>query len=530
MSTGTENLIERFVLYKEIATSSVESRDAMLGWLTDPSKAQPNPGTQGSRSPSILEHAPVLNGLREAKAKLNKAFPGKFVRRLLASIRKRPELEAMISGSLALYSVDARAAFQPGDIDFYIKDFSMDKAAMLQDCVQEAAGDNCRLIVFRQPIVLTWLVVQQREKGDKVLHKVQCNVLALHSWTEFLATCHSDLLAVGFDVQRDRFVYLARRFLSAIASTQGTTLAADRERGEGLFKTHFFSNALNCDSSRSLRAAAEKYRVRGYRTDVVVVSGQATERRRARGHSGADHESGYLEDEEDALPDGLMDVLLTIPMDGALESILLQFRNTNNLAISTCVRRLKVEEDDTEENFPILDLFRLSARERWKTRVEGPYVHTSSPKTCEPIRSPVDVERFLSRASRVTFAARDGSSPNGSLECSVLIEEQDAMLKGRCGHRVSLLAVLKDCKVLRRCPICRNKNFLSSCRLQFNSGERVAMDMAKRESASREVCSIAPSRPPADAVARPGLVAARPKVSYAAAAAFGACLSRATNV
>ena len=211
-------------------------------------------------------------------------------------------LHLLIGGSAPLAATCRTATFTPNDIDLYVRQLDSRSIRVLHGLIEGLVEPaEQALVVLRKPLTLTW-VIHQRKRGGRlvILHRLQLNLLYVHSWAEVFSVYHSDVTCAGFDVLLDRFVVLYdrwRRFYDiALASSPPPSDDPSPATSHGKQRTRaneeqpvqprrplYFSNFLNLDSPRTLAGAARKYRERGFTAvpielhDAVLQPGTASD-------------------------------------------------------------------------------------------------------------------------------------------------------------------------------------------------------------------------------------------------------------
>jgi hypothetical protein len=175
---------------------------------------------------------------------------GEIIKRL-----EKTGLEILIAGSSGIASVLKKTeefkGFEPKDMDIYIKRISGKKIKCLDLAIRQIfANDN--IILIRRPLTLTWWIY---DKFDNYKTRIQLNMLYLRSWAEVFVVYHSDMVCVGYDIRRKKYIVLTERWNRFIESYPYVWI------------TNFNSNE-KCDGLKKL---SKKYCDRGFKCDVISV-------------------------------------------------------------------------------------------------------------------------------------------------------------------------------------------------------------------------------------------------------------------
>jgi len=162
------------------------------------------------------------------------------------------KLPCAIIGSTPLSVIRTDANITPNDLDIVIKNVDIDKLVIVENIIKEMFP-NDNFIVIRSIITVTWVIFESNE-SSKMIYQIQANIMNSNSWSEYLITCHSNLVTVCYDIMEQKFLCLKERFIYSITDN-----------------VHNFTNILSADSKRTLQKAINKYNNRGFQTNLVYV-------------------------------------------------------------------------------------------------------------------------------------------------------------------------------------------------------------------------------------------------------------------
>ena len=145
-------------------------------------------------------------GNTEAQEKLysypdNQYYYGKFIQKVQTT-----NLEIMIGGSSSVSAI-LQKGFNPNDIDIYIKNLDDEHIKQLDTIIRELFPD-CLCLVIRKPITLTWIIIQ----NQKIIWKIQLCTMQIYEFIEVFACYHSDIVCIGFEIQKNSFICLFPRW------------------------------------------------------------------------------------------------------------------------------------------------------------------------------------------------------------------------------------------------------------------------------------------------------------------------------
>ena len=213
-------------------------------------------------------------------------FFGRFITRVQKHNSELKEadvrLDLLIGGSAPLAATCRVATFQPHDVDLYMRHINNTAVTALDRVIRSLLTDPAEqsVVLLRKPLTLTW-AIYQRKRGAPltILHRLQLNLMQVHSWAEVFAVYHSDLVCAGYDVGRGRLVVLYDRwwrFYSAVLSWPTSLPSRNFDRTNlwdySYHRRHsplYFTNFLNLDSRLTLSTAAEKYQQRGFPARLI---------------------------------------------------------------------------------------------------------------------------------------------------------------------------------------------------------------------------------------------------------------------
>lgn len=164
---------------------------------------------------------------------------------------KTSGVDTLVAGSRALLAVYKNTFFEPGDLDLLIKNVDISDLEIVENIIKSVWTDH-HILVIRGPLVITWMIYDDHRVFKM---EIQVVILNIKSWAQYFVTNHGDMCAVGYDLQKDDFVYMSRRFETILIQTNKV----------------YCSDILNFDSKKSLDNAVEKYRGRGFNTEAIYV-------------------------------------------------------------------------------------------------------------------------------------------------------------------------------------------------------------------------------------------------------------------
>lgn len=151
--------------------------------------------------------------------------------------------ETMIAGSSGLASV-LKSAFEPKDIDIYIKNITHSKIESLDRAIRSVFPSD-RILCIRRPLTLTWWIY---DPSGHYKTEIQLNMLYIQSFAEVFIVYHTDAVCIGYEIKTKKFITLTRRW--------------------GIFLRYYpqiiFTNVNSNAPADFTENAAQKYRSRGF--------------------------------------------------------------------------------------------------------------------------------------------------------------------------------------------------------------------------------------------------------------------------
>ena len=227
MISEREEIINRVTLYNSVNESN--NKDS---FLEDVATLLPNP---------------KLNASYIAKGKM---LSDKYLKKCCEYLISK-NVDSMVGGSGPLSVVHKAAKFKPADLDLYVKNIDVNKIKIIDDMVHSVFQEY-GVIIIRNIITVTWIIYDK--SNFTLIYQVQVNLLKMSSWSEFLVTCHSDIVTVIYDILSEKFLFMKGRFDKMLKQNK-----------------HYFSNILNCDTETSLTNAVNKYKERNFDSIKLYV-------------------------------------------------------------------------------------------------------------------------------------------------------------------------------------------------------------------------------------------------------------------
>lgn len=317
------------------------------------------------------------------------SFYGKFI----SYIQNHTNLQILIGGSSSLAAV-LRNTFKPNDIDIYIK--NIDEAQVLQlDDVIKSLFPDCVSFIIKKQITLTWIIL----KNNKIIWKIQLSTMLINEWVEVFSCYHSDIVSLGFEIQKNCFICLKPRWNNFVDRfTTGKTL--------------YFTSIFNCDTTQMLLYGANKYFTRGFNVCAILSMDLSDS---ANNDSTNINTSVNATDNNNSIMSGDIEVNHN-DNNYDLYKYLAQFCNNENFAVISNIHNA----------FPICENKIIYLRMR-----------------------KYDIKNIVINPSL----------QNG-IDCPILLECQDFFVKNCCGHMLSVRSFI-ICKQkgheINICPFCRAK-------------------------------------------------------------------------
>ena len=198
----------------------------------------------------LLPNSLLLN-FNEAMNKLK--FNNKI--KLFIDELKNEDIDSLIGGSFGLWCTLKNSNFIPNDIDLYIKNLTKDHLLLIEKIITKLFNkNNFVVLVVRSPLTMTWHI--QSKINNQDIFNIQIMILNITSWSEIFVTYHSDICCIGYDILKEKFLYLKTRWENILNNNT---------------HIHYFSNILNLDSEYNLKKATLKYKARNFNCNYINV-------------------------------------------------------------------------------------------------------------------------------------------------------------------------------------------------------------------------------------------------------------------
>lgn len=231
------------------------------------------------------------------------------------------DFEILLAGSSGLASVIKKdiskniKGFEPKDLDIYVKNISDTKIRQIDSKLRELFNKN-KIYMIRRLLTLTWWIF---DNNEKYITEIQLNMLTVKSWAEVFAVYHSDMVAIGYDIQNKKLITLEQRWNYFVKN----------------FPMAYMSNLNTYDSASTLSNASTKYRNRGFIITVLSIYDSIDKK---NANNGTNINTNHINPSGDFAGLNLMDKLVSV------------YKSCSDIILSDSIDYLY----DEKEPFPLL--------------------------------------------------------------------------------------------------------------------------------------------------------------------------------